>query len=84
MPWSNQWGYRSAALDSAVDAAAVELNPARRKALYAEFSRVANTDIPVWMAIEQLFVSATAARVRDDHNTPRWPSSAWADVWLAA
>jgi peptide/nickel transport system substrate-binding protein len=35
------------------------------------------------MAVEQVFVSAVNSRVRNDHNTPRWPGTSWADVWLA-
>lgn len=83
-PWSNQWGWKSAELDKVVAQAFHELDPAKRKALYGQFVKIANTDIPVWMAIQQTFVSAVAARVRNDHNDPRWPGSSWADCWLSA
>jgi peptide/nickel transport system substrate-binding protein len=83
-PWSNQWGYSSPQMDGITDSAAVELDDAKRHTLYADFARLANTDLPVWMALEQLFVSAVADHVRNDHNNPRWPSSHWADVWLAS
>ncbi len=83
-PWSNQWGWKSDMLDKVTDEAIHELDPAKRKALYGEFVKIANTEIPVWMAIQQTFVSAVAGRVRNDHNNPRWPGTSWADVWLSA
>ena len=81
-PWSNQWGWKNEQLDRVADAALTELDPAKRKQMYGEFARIANAEIPVWMAMEQVFVSAVSARVRDDHNTPRWTGSSWADVSL--
>lgn len=83
-PWSNQWGWKSDALDRVTDAALVELDPGKRKALYGEFVKIANSEIPVWMPIEQVLISATSARVRNDHTSPRWPGTSWADVWLAS
>lgn len=83
-PWSNQWGWKSDELDRITDAALIELDPVKRKALYGDFVRIANTEIPVWMAIEQVLVSATSVRVRNDHITPRWPGTSWADTWIAA
>jgi peptide/nickel transport system substrate-binding protein len=35
------------------------------------------------MVTERQFFSVTNKRVRNNHNTPRWPSSDWADAWLA-
>ena len=82
-PWTNQWGWTSPAIDDVIDAAAVELAPELRKRRYAEFVRLANTDIPVWMATDREFLSVTSKRLRNDHNTPRWPSSSWYDLSLA-
>lgn len=81
-PWTNQWGWQSDAMDQAIDAAAVELDAAKRKQLYREFVQIANSDIPVWMATDREFISVTSKRLQNDHNTPRWPSSSWADLWL--
>ena len=83
-PWSNQFGWKSDELDKVTNQALTEIDPAKRKAMYGEFVKIANTDIPVLMAMEQVFISATAANVRNDHNTPRWPGTSWADVWLAS
>jgi peptide/nickel transport system substrate-binding protein len=82
-PWTNQWGWKSDAVDKVIDDAASELDPVKRKALYGQFERLVNTDIPVWMAIEKQFVSVTNKRVHNHHNNPRWPSSHWSDLWIA-
>ena len=44
----------------------------------------ANTELPVWMPIEQIFVSVMNKRVRNHSNTPRWASSSWHDLWMAS
>ena len=82
-PWTNQWGWTSPEIDTVIDEAAIELDPERRKQRYAEFVKLANTSIPVWMATDREFLSVTSKRLRNDHNTPRWPSSSWYDLSLA-
>jgi len=83
-PWTNQWNWTDPAMDKIIDDAATEIDPVKRRALYAEFVRHANTDIPVWMPIEQLFVSVISKKMRDHSNTPRWTSSSWHDLWMTA
>lgn len=82
-PWSNQWGWTSEPVDKTIDDAASELDPGKRKALYAEFVTQVNTELPIWMAIERQFVSVINKTLRNHSNTPRWPSSSWADLWIA-
>ncbi|WP_315780048.1 ABC transporter substrate-binding protein [Bradyrhizobium sp. SZCCHNPS1003] len=83
-PWTNQWGWDNAKIDKIIDDAATEVDPAKRKALYADFVREANTELPVWMPIEQIFVTVITAKARNHSNTPRWGSSSWHDLWLSA
>jgi peptide/nickel transport system substrate-binding protein len=83
-PWTNQWGWQDPAVDKTIDDAATEVDPARRKALYAEFVKQVNTELPVWMPIEQIFVTVISAKARNHSNTPRWGSSSWHDLWLSA
>jgi len=82
-PWTNQWGWTDPVIDKIIDDAATELDPAKRKALYGEFVRRANTELPIWTPIEQLFLSVINAKVRNHSNTPRWGSSTWHDLWIA-
>ena len=83
-PWTNQWGWESKEIDQIIDAAAFEIDPTKRRKLYEEFVTRVNTEIPLWMAIEQQFISVTSKKVHNDHNNPRWASSHWADVWIDA
>ena len=80
--WSNQFGYQSDEMDRLIDAAAVELDPAKRADLYHQIQRLAATDLPVIFALEHPFVGITSTQVQNHHNTPRWNSSSWYDTWL--
>jgi len=82
-PWTNQWGWSDPTIDQIIDNAATELDVPRRRALYADFVRRAQTELPLWMPIEQIFVSVFNKRLRNVANNPRWASSSWHDTWLA-
>ncbi|MBV9393323.1 MAG: ABC transporter substrate-binding protein [Methylobacteriaceae bacterium] len=81
-PWTNQYGWQSDAVDKLVDDAATELDPAKRKALYAEWVKLVNDELPVWMMTERSFLAATSKKVHNDHNYPRWGSGDWHDTWV--
>ncbi len=83
-PWTNQYGWQSDASDTLIDNAAFEIDPARRKALYAEWVRMMHQEVPVYMAIERQFISVINRKLRNYNNNPRWASSHWADLWLAS
>jgi len=82
-PWTNQYGWQSDTVDQLIDRAATELDPARRKALYAEFVKAVNEEIPVAMLTERPFYTATSNKVQNHHTTPRWDSGDCHDTWLA-
>jgi peptide/nickel transport system substrate-binding protein len=81
-PWTNQYGWQSDAVDKLIDDAATELDPMKRKALYAEWVKAVNDEIPVWMITERTFLAATNKKVHNDHNYPRWGSGDWHDTWV--
>ena len=83
-PWTNQWGWQSDRNDKLIDEAAAELDPEKRKALYAEWVKLVNEELPIWMLTERQFIAATSKRVQNHHNTPRWDSSDWHDTWIEA
>lgn len=83
-PWSNQFGWVSPQLDKLVGDALVETDSPKRKAMYGQFVKLATEEIPVFMALEQVFISVASAKLRNDHNSPRWPGTSWADVWIAS
>ncbi|HRO61579.1 MAG TPA: ABC transporter substrate-binding protein, partial [Burkholderiaceae bacterium] len=83
-PWTNQWGWQSDEIDKLIDAAAFEVDPEKRRELYARFQQRANQELPLWMAIERLLISVSTSTLQNQRNTPRWVSSSWHDLWVAA
>ncbi|PZW45966.1 peptide/nickel transport system substrate-binding protein [Humitalea rosea] len=81
-PWTNQFGWQNDAADKLMDDAATEVDPVKRRALYADFVRLVQTELPVWMPIEQLFLSTFNKKLKNTGNNPRWASSSWHDTWL--
>ena len=81
-PWSNQFGFVDAEMDALIDAAATELDPTKRAAMYHDLQRHVQDTLPVYFAIEHPFVSITSNRLQNHHNTPRWMSSSWYDLWI--
>lgn len=48
--WSNTQGYANPRVDALMDAAGAEMNPQKRKALYAEFQKIVVDELPVlWL-----------------------------------
>ncbi len=83
-PWTNQWGWQSDAVDKLTDQAAAELDPVKRKALYADWVKLINEELPIWMVTERQFQTAASTRLQNSLNTPRWGSADWHDAWLTA
>ncbi len=81
-PWTNQYGWKSQEVDTLIDNAATEIDPEKRRALYADWVKAVNDDLPIWMATERQFYSVINRKVQNSHNTARWPSSSWHDTWL--
>ncbi|MEM1047410.1 MAG: ABC transporter substrate-binding protein [Pseudomonadota bacterium] len=81
-PWSNQFGYQSDEMDAMIDAAASELDPEKRSTMYHDIQRKVMEELPVIFAIEHPFISVTSKKLKNHHNTPRWNSSSWYDLWL--
>lgn len=83
-PWTNQYGWKSDTVDKLIDAAATEINGTKRRALYADWVKAVNDELPIWMATEREFYSVVSRNVQNGHNNARWPSSSWHDTWLKA
>lgn len=83
-PWTNQYGWKSEKVDKLIDDAASEIDPAKRRQLYAQLVKDVNEELPLWFATEREFYSVITKNVHNDHNTARWSSSSWHDTWVAA
>lgn len=82
-PWTNQFGWQSDEIDQMIDDAAQELDPARRAEMYHDIQRRVMEEVPVIFAIEHPFISVTNDKILNNHhNTPRWTSSSWYDLWM--
>lgn len=81
-PWTNQFGWKDEEMDQMIDDAASELDVEKRAAMYHEIQARAMEELPVIFAIEHPFISVTSKKLHNHHNTPRWNSSSWYDLWL--
>ncbi|MEO1103814.1 MAG: ABC transporter substrate-binding protein, partial [Pseudomonadota bacterium] len=82
-PWTNQFGWQSDEIDAMIDAAAQELDAEKRAGMYHDIQRRVMEELPVIFAIEHPFISVTNDEVlQNHHNTPRWTSSSWHDLWM--
>jgi peptide/nickel transport system substrate-binding protein len=66
----NRWRYASPALDRAVEAGRAELDPARRRALYAEAQRVVAADVPIVPLWHEDNIALANADLRGYRLTP--------------
>lgn len=80
--WTNQFGYESPEMDKLIDDAAAELDPAKRAGLYHQIQKLEMQELPVIFAIEHPFLGITNKKLMNHHNTPRWDSSSWYDLWI--
>ncbi len=81
-PWSNQFGWQSDEIDQMIDDAASELDVEKRAEMYHTIQAKAMAELPVFFAIEHPFISVTSTKLHNHHNTPRWNSSSWYDLWI--
>ncbi len=65
-----------------IDAAASELDPAKRAEMYHEIQARSMEELPVIFAIEHPFIGVANKKLINHHNTPRWESSSWYDLWI--
>ncbi|TCZ63259.1 ABC transporter substrate-binding protein [Roseicella aquatilis] len=82
-PWTNQWGWQSDRVDQLTDQAATELDPLKRRALYAEWTKAINEELPIWMVTEREFQSVGSKRLVNAFTGPRWASGDVHDTGLA-
>ena len=84
VPFSNQYGYNDAALNTLLNKASETLEPAARAQLYREFQRLVAHSQPLIHVAEFTFISVIRDSLHNVANNPRWATSNWADAWLSA
>lgn len=83
VPFTNASGYSNPEMDRILNDAAVEPDPAKRRALFLDFQRLAMTDLPVLPIVELTTVTIANKRVRNHTTGPEGIRSNFAEVWLA-
>ncbi|WP_431282533.1 ABC transporter substrate-binding protein [Humitalea sp. 24SJ18S-53] len=83
VPFTNASGYNNPAMDQILMDAAVEPDPARRRAMFVEFQKLAMTDLPILPIVELTTVTIANRRVRNHTSGPEGIRSSFADTWLA-
>ncbi|EBW2250185.1 ABC transporter substrate-binding protein, partial [Salmonella enterica subsp. enterica serovar Enteritidis] len=82
VPFSNQGGYANAELDRLIDEAAITLDESKRTALYHDFQKQVEADLPLINVAEWGFITVARDTVHNVSNNPRWAVSNWADTWI--
>lgn len=79
--WSNTQGYKNLKVDELLNAAAVEMDLEKRKALYAEFQQIVAQDLPVYWINLLPFHTAYDDRLGDPPTTIWGPMSPLDEVY---
>jgi peptide/nickel transport system substrate-binding protein len=82
VPFSNQYGYASPAIDELIAKGAAEIDDAKRVAIYKEFQKAVADDLPLINVAEFSFITVARDSVQNVSNNPRWAVSSWADTWV--
>ena len=69
-------------LDKVVDQAAVETDPAKRKALLAQFQQIAMEDVPILHLVDIGMANVVNTKVHNYSFTTQWMYDSWKDLWL--
>lgn len=82
VPFSNQYGYQDAGMDALIAKAAETVDTTARTALYKDFQRQAQDQLPLLVVAEFTFITVARDNVKNLANNPRWATTNWSDVWL--
>lgn len=82
VPYSNGAAYSSADADHALEAAATEIDPSRRRADFVRFQEIINTDLPAIGLIAQSQVTVANRRVHNHTITADGISANFAQTYL--
>jgi peptide/nickel transport system substrate-binding protein len=81
-PFVNAWGYADVEMDSVLEAAAVEVDAAKRRALFVRFQEIAMRDLPLLPLALPLNITIAAAGLHDFMVGGEGIRDPLADAWL--
>ena len=83
-PFVNAWGYADAEMDQVLEAAAIEVDGAKRQALFARFQEIAMRDLPLLPLALPANVTIAAAKLNDFMNGGEGIRDPLAGAWFEA
>ena len=83
VPFRNASGFHTDEVDALVERIKVETDPGKRKALVAEFQKIATTECADLPLVELESITVASTRVRNHSNDPAYLAASWHDIWLA-
>jgi peptide/nickel transport system substrate-binding protein len=84
VPFSNGSHYMVPRIDELLEGAAVENDPVKRKAMFVEFQKIVQRDIPDLPLYQPLYLTIKNKRVHDDSPTADGVEGNMSRVWLEA
>ncbi|WP_183027915.1 ABC transporter substrate-binding protein [Variovorax sp. UMC13] len=84
VPWSNGSGYANPELDRVMEAAAVELDPAKRRALIDQWQAIVQEEVPILDLIELDWTTVSSTRYRKARSQGDGLYASLADAYLAS
>src|SRR5258706_2496621 len=82
VPFANAPGYSNPIVDKAMETAQTENDPAKRVALYADFQRQVQTDLPALVLFEMDYITLYNKRVNNHTMGAKPPFASFADMYL--
>ena len=83
VPWSNGSGYANPELDQLMEAAAVEGDPARRRALIDQWQAFLQEEVPILDLVELDWITVSSTRLHKTTAQGDGLYASLADAWLA-
>lgn len=84
VPWSNGSGYANPELDQLMEAAAVEGDPAKRRALIDQWQAFVQEEVPILDLVELDWITVSSTRVHKTTAQGDGLYASLADAWLSA
>ena len=81
VPFANAPGYSNPIVDKAMETAQTENDPAKRAALYAEFQRQVQTDLPALVLFEMDYITLYNKRVFNHTMGAEAPFASFAEIY---
>ena len=84
IPFANQSGYDSEAMNDIIARGLSTIDNAERVAVYQEFQKLAMEDLSILFLTHFSFITVARDEVQNVANNPRWATANWADTWIAS